>query len=68
MASLEFLISRPVIICMAIIGGLIAMLGSYLLREGSKTSEKTAKLVLRSGYGLSWASVAAFIVAGFLVD
>ncbi len=68
MGILELLTSRPFIITLAVIGGLIAMLGNYLLREGSTTPEPTAKLVLRSGYGLTWASVAAFIIAGFLVE
>ncbi len=56
------------IVTLAIIGGLIAMFGSYLMREGSNTPEAKAKLVLRSGYAITWASVTAFIVAGFLVD
>ncbi len=68
MGILDLLTSRPVIISLAVIGGLIAMLGSYLLRDGSKTPEHTAKLVLRSGYGITWASVAAFVIAGFLVE
>ena len=68
MAILDLLTSRPAIVTLAIIGGLIAMFGSYLLRDGSTTPEPRAKLVLRSGYAITWASVAAFIVAGFLVD
>lgn len=68
MAILDLLTSRPVIVTLAIIGGMIAMLGSYLMRDGSKTPEAKAKMVLRSGYAITWASVAAFIVAGFLVD
>ena len=68
MAILDLLTSRSVIVTLAIIGGLIAMFGSYLMREGSKTPEPKAKLVLRSGYAITWASVIAFIVAGFLVD
>ncbi len=68
MAILELLTSRPVIVSLAIIGGLIAMFGTYLMRENSSTPEPTPKLVLRSGYAITWASVVAFIVAGFLVD
>lgn len=68
MEVLEFLTSRTVIVSMAIVGGLIALLGTYLSREASTTPERTAKLVLHSGYTLSWASVAAFIIAGFLVN
>ncbi len=68
MGILEILSSRTVVITLAVIGGLIAMLGTYLMREGSKTPEPTAKLILRSGYTLSWASVVGFIVAGFLAD
>ncbi len=68
MEVIGFLTSRPVIITLAIVGGVIAMLGSYLLREGSKTPERNAKLIMRSGYAITWASVAAFIVAGFLIE
>lgn len=68
MGMLDLLTSRPVVVTLAIIGGLIAMLGSYLMREGSKIPEDKAKLVLRSGYAISWASIVAFIIAGFLVD
>ena len=68
MDILDLLTSRPLIITLAVIGGLIAMLGSYLMRDGSSTPEPRAKLVLRSGYAITWASVAAFIVAGFLAD
>lgn len=68
MGMLDLLTSRPVVVTLAIAGGLIAMLGSYLMREGSKIPEPKAKLVLRSGYAISWASIVAFIIAGFLVD
>lgn len=68
MDVLGFLTSRSVIVTVAIIGGLVALLGNYLLRDASNTPPRTAKLVLHSGYALSWASIVAFIVAGFLVD
>ena len=64
---LQLLSSRKVVITLALTGAAIAMIGSYLLRKGSRVPEDKARWVLRTGYAITWASVAAFIVAGFLV-
>ena len=66
MKILEFLLAREAMIAFAICGAVIATIGSYLQRENSKTNPKTARFVTRTGYAISWVSVAIFIAAGFL--
>ena len=68
MEVLAFLTSRTFIFSVALLGAAIATIGSYLMREGSSYSPERAKLITRSGYGVTWVSVAAFIVAGFLSE
>ena len=67
MELLSLLIQRDVIIALAIFGALIATLGSILLRNVSWVSPSTARIIYRTGYGLSCASVVGFIVAGLLL-
>ena len=59
------LLQRPVIIALAITGGVISVLGSILVRRGSWIGPRAARLVLRTGYAVTWSSVALFIAAGF---
>jgi len=66
MELLDLVIQRPVVITLAIVGAAVATLGSVLLRKSSRVDPKTARLILRLGYGISGASIAIFIVAGFL--
>lgn len=66
MEFLAPLLQRNVIIALAIFGGLLALLGNWLLRRKAPLSPKAARFVLRSGYAVSWLSVALFIVAGFM--
>lgn len=66
MEILGLIADRPVVIALAILGGIVATLGSYLVRHPGRLGERGARFVLRLGYGLSGASVALFIVAGFL--
>ena len=65
MEILDALLERRIIISLAIAGALVATLGSYLLRDSSGVEPRTARRVLRAGYGLAWLSVALFIAAGF---
>ncbi|NNE22175.1 MAG: hypothetical protein HKN11_06150 [Rhizobiales bacterium] len=65
---LSFVTARSTIISIAILGAIVSLIGGYLTRRPTKVSPKTAKLVLRGGYAISWTSVAAFIVAGFMAD
>lgn len=66
MEFLTLLLQRNVIIGLAIGGGVVAMIGSFLLRKKPSIDPRVARFVLRSGYAISWSSVALFIVAGFL--
>ncbi len=61
-----FLLQREVIIGLALAGGLISTAGGFLLRKNSSTKPETARFILRTGYAVSWTSVAAFIAVGFL--
>lgn len=65
MDILTLLLQRPVIITLALSGAAIATLGNVFLRKSDKVSPKTARLITRFGYGISWVSVALFIAAGF---
>lgn len=68
MDLLDVLLQREVIISLAIVGAILATLGSYLLRDKSRVDRRTARLVLRAGYGVAWLSVVLFIAAGFRWD
>lgn len=65
MDILTLLLQRPVIITLALTGAAIATLGNVTLRKSTKVGHKTARLITRVGYGISWISVALFIAAGF---
>ena len=66
MELLALIAARPVVIALAILGAIVATLGSWLVRHPGRLGERGARFVLRLGYGLSGASVALFIVAGYL--
>jgi hypothetical protein len=63
---LGLIASRPVVIALAVLGGVIATLGAYLVNRPGRMGARAARFVLHVGYGLSGASFALFIVAGFL--
>lgn len=66
MQLLHLLTSRPVIVGLAIVGALIATLAGILQRHPAVFDTKSARALLRVGYAITWASVVAFIAAGFL--
>ncbi len=66
MEFMTLLLQRKVIIALAVIGALIATVGSILMRKNTSVNPRVARIVLRTGYGLSWGSVATFIIAGLL--
>ena len=66
MELLAPLLERNVIIALAIGGGVVAVIGSFLLRRKTSINPQVARFVLYAGYTISWSSVALFIVAGFL--
>lgn len=63
---LALMISRQVVIALAVTGAVIAMVGSAMTRGQTGTSRGTARRVLWSGYGLTGLSIFFFILAGFL--
>ena len=66
MDLLEAVLQRSVIITLAIAGAAVAMVGTALLRKGSRVDPRIGRFVLRVGYGMAWVSVGIFITAGFL--
>ena len=67
MDLLQFLTDRPLIITLAIAGGVMATVGS-VLGQREAVSPKLARIMLWSGYAVSFVSVGLFIIAGFLKD
>lgn len=65
MELLDALLQRRVVIALAIFGAVVATVGGYLLRSGSRANPRLARFVLRTGYAVTWTSVAIFIVIGF---
>lgn len=65
MELVDEILDRRVIIALAVLGAIVATLGSYLMREGSRVGPAHARMLLRIGYGIAWLSVAIFIIAGF---
>ena len=65
MELLDSFLQRSVIISLAVVGAIIATLGSYLMRKSSGANRRFARILVRTGYGIAWLSVAIFIVAGF---
>lgn len=66
MRELAFLLERDLIIALAFSGAFIATVGSYLVHRKTTVNPKTARYILRFGYGVSFFSVGLFIVAGFV--
>ncbi len=65
MDFLALLMQRDVIIILAIIGGVIATFGNFLVQKKQNARPRLSKLILKSGYAVTWTSVALFIAAGF---
>ena len=57
---------RPVIATLAITGAVFATLGADAVAHRLRLGPQGARWLRRCGYGAMWASVALFIVAGFL--
>ena len=66
MEFMTLLLQRKVIIALAVIGALIATVGSILMLKNTSVNPRVARIVLRTGYALSWGSIATFIIAGLL--
>ena len=65
MEQLFFLLEREMIVGLGIFGAFAATAGNFLLRPKSSFPTQYARYVMFFGYGLTWISVAFFIIAGF---
>ena len=66
MEILMFIMQREVIIALAIGGAILAMIGNFLDVKELLIERKSAQVIRKSGYAVSWLSVAFFIAVGFL--
>jgi hypothetical protein len=55
---------REVIIALAVGGALLATVGNFLDVKGLLIGHKSAQVIRKSGYAVSWLSVAFFIAVG----
>ena len=65
MEILMFIMQREVIIALAIGGAILAMIGNFLDVKELLIGRKSAQAIRKSGYAVSWLSVAFFIAVGF---
>ena len=65
MEILMFIMQREVIIGLAVGGALLATVGNFLDVKGLLIGHKSAQAIKKSGYAVSWLSVAFFIAVGF---
>jgi len=65
MEILAPILQRNVIISLAILGGVVATLGNFLVQKEPNNNPRFSRLILKSGYTISWSSIALFIAAGF---
>ena len=65
MEFLAPLLQRNVIIALAIAGAVIATLGNVLVQKKSSIGPRYARLILKLGYAITWASITLFIASGF---
>lgn len=66
MELLSFLLQREVIIATAIAGAAIAVVGTVLTGRKADSPPRLARGIMRFGYAITFASIALFIVAGFM--
>lgn len=64
MEILMFIMQREVIIALAVGGALLATVGNFLDVKGILIGHKSAQVIRKSGYAVSWLSVAFFIAVG----
>ena len=65
MEILKLMMQRELIIALAVSGALLAMIGNFLDVKGLLIEKKSAQSIRKSGYAMSWLSVACFIAVGF---
>jgi hypothetical protein len=59
------ILQREVIITLAIGGAILAIIGNVLDLKGILIKRKSAQIIRKTGYAVSWMSVACFIAVGF---
>ena len=60
---MELLLTKPVVVCLAVLGAALSTVASFLQRRGS-LSEPRAKVLNYAGYGIMGASMLLFALAG----
>jgi len=60
---MEFLLTKPVVVTLAILGAILSSSASFLQMRGY-VSAQTAKALNWAGYGLMGASMLLFVLAG----
>lgn len=60
---MEALLTKPVVVTLAIIGAILSSLASYLQTRG-RITEKTGRALNYAGYGVMGASMLLFALAG----
>jgi hypothetical protein len=60
---MEILLTKPVVVTLAVIGALLCSLASFLKRRGYVT-DRTDKTLNYAGYGAMGASMLLFVLAG----
>lgn len=60
---MELLLTKPVVVTLALIGAVLSAAASFLQTRGY-VSEKTGKGINYAGYGVMGASMALFVLAG----
>lgn len=66
MDVLAFFTQRPVIVGLAIAGAVMVMASGLLGGRDPSSPDRRAMLLSKAGYAVTFASIALFIVAGFL--
>ena len=60
---MEVLLTKPVVVALAILGAVLSSLASFLQTRG-RVSEKTARVLNYAGYGVMGVSMLLFVLAG----
>mgnify|MGYP001243186386 CR=1 FL=1 len=58
--------TRPVIVALAIVGAVLVTAASLMRPKGNAAPSPATAFMNRVGYALTFASIALFIVAGFM--
>lgn len=67
MDFIELILRWEVIVGVAVLGAIIATIGNGMMVR-DKDADGLGRKVLRVGYGITFFSIALFIVAGFMSD